>query len=72
MSGSLKGYVDVATHGSWDRMTAEEAVGTTHPVRCPECSEPGKVHKASSNGMKAHFEHNVANPACSLTDRRSK
>jgi hypothetical protein len=38
-------------------------------VRCPACKQLGKVHKASVNGMRAHFEHHVANPECELSYR---
>jgi hypothetical protein len=67
MDANPKSYVELCTFGQWERVSVEVAVGTTHPVRRVECSQPGKVHKQSSNGMRAHFEHNEANPACSLS-----
>jgi hypothetical protein len=69
METNAKSYVEICTFGQWDRISVEEAVGTTHPTRCIECGKPGRIHKQSSNGMRAHFEHHYANPSCSLSYR---
>jgi hypothetical protein len=69
MGDDRKSFVEIATFGRWDRVPVEDAVGTTKPVRCTECGQPGRIHKQSANGMRAHFEHHEANPACSLSYR---
>lgn len=35
-------------------------------LRCIECHGPVKPHKQGINGMRAHFEHLVGHPGCSL------
>lgn len=34
---------------------------------CIECGERVRVHRASKNGMAAHFEHIDGNESCSLS-----
>ena len=67
-----KNYVEVATFGQWKRVPVETVVGTTHPTRCIECGRPVRIHKQSSNGMRAHFEHHSTNPSCSLSYRAAE
>lgn len=64
-----KSHVEVVQRGTWHLMPVEDVVGMNAGVRCPACKQLGKVHKASVNGMRAHFEHHVANPECELSYR---
>lgn len=47
MSVNAKDFVEIeSTPGHWERVSVKDAVGTTNPVRCPECHQPGKVQGA--------------------------
>jgi hypothetical protein len=56
-----KQFVEIATFGQWDPVRVEDAVGTTHPKRCP--------FVFSQSTEYSHFEHDVRNPAFGLTYR---
>ena len=64
-----KSHVEVVRDGKWHLMPVETAVGMKAGVRCSSCKQLGKVHRASVNGMRAHFEHYEANPECELSYR---
>ena len=64
-----KTRVEIVRHGVWHLIPVEAAVGLNTGIRCPACKQIGKVHKASVNGMRAHFEHNEAIPECELSYR---
>ena len=36
--------------------------------RCTECDEPVRPHKKGTTGQAAHFEHEVRNPECTLSE----
>ncbi len=38
-------------------------------MRCRECHGAVRAHKASTDGMRAHFEHLVGHAGCSLSYR---
>lgn len=54
----------------WKVITVAEALATEQRGRCIECKEPVRPHRASVNGMAAHFEHLDGNPSCSRSDAR--
>ncbi|TDU00784.1 hypothetical protein DFO45_0288 [Azorhizobium sp. AG788] len=55
--------------GGWEAVGVEEALGLPSSLlkRCPECHGRVRVHRASVNGMRAHFEHMEAHRGCSLS-----
>jgi hypothetical protein len=57
--------------GTWRVITVQQALDTVETdARCIECHEPVRAHKASVNGMAAHFEHRDKNVRCSLLSGR--
>ena len=54
----------------WVVISVDEALRTDGAKRCVECQGPVRPHKASNNGMAAHFEQLSRNPNCSLSDNR--
>jgi len=52
----------------WQTMTIEEAMRKEGPYRCPECTKPVRLHKASVDGTNpAHAEHRRGSNTCSLS-----
>ena len=54
--------------GKWRVLTVGEvlALGNQPTLRCVECNGRVRAHNEANNGMRAHFEHRVAHPGCSL------
>jgi len=52
--------------GKWVPITIDEALKLPrdHLKRCSECHGRVRAHRASINGMRAHFEHRVAHAGC--------
>jgi hypothetical protein len=61
---------EVKVGGDWKRLTLDQALelDPSRLKRCPECHGQVRLHKASIDGMVAHFEHYERNPGCSLGD----
>lgn len=72
MANPDKSSIEIVERGVWRMIPVEDAVGMKTGMRCPSCKQLGKVHKASVNGMRAHFEHNEANPECELSYRSAE
>lgn len=58
---------EIQVRDGWSMLTIEQALelNPSLPKRCPECRGQVRGHRASSNGMRAHFEHIQAHPGCS-------
>jgi hypothetical protein len=61
---------EVKVWGDWKHLTLDQALelDPSRLKRCPECHGQVRLHKASIDGMVAHFEHYERNPGCSLGD----
>jgi hypothetical protein len=52
----------------WETIEVVQALGFEGPFRCPECLQPVRLHKASSDGANpAHAEHRVGSKTCTLS-----
>lgn len=54
---------------TWHLINVEDALTkyAERELRCPECHGAVKPHKAAADGTtRAHFEHKVGHPGCSL------
>ena len=53
--------------GGWGPIAVSDALELNPALlkRCLECHGQVRAHRASNNGMKAHFEHIEAHPGCS-------
>jgi hypothetical protein len=52
----------------WHTVPIEEAMRKEGPYRCPECTKPVRLHKASVDGTNpAHAEHRKGSNTCSLS-----
>jgi fumarylacetoacetate (FAA) hydrolase family protein len=67
-----KSHVRMLIGSHWHPVPVEEALGTAGEKRCPVCDKPVRIHRASTNGMRIHFEHHPGNPLCELSHRRSR
>jgi hypothetical protein len=47
------------------RVDAALGINSERVKRCPECHGRVRAHKASVDGMRAHFEHFEAHAGCS-------
>ena len=57
----------------WETVSIHDAMRLEGPFRCPECRQPVRLHKASSDGSSpAHAEHRVGSTMCSLAHRFEK
>jgi hypothetical protein len=54
----------------WASLKIDDAIGLNPDIlkRCIECHGKVRAHRASTNGMRAHFEHVDAHSGCSLGD----
>jgi len=69
--GPMESYCEIQSgDAEWYRTTVDEALAIRAAdkmarVRCPAGHGPVRLHKASINGAKAHFEHRRRQPNCS-------
>ncbi len=65
----MRDTCEIKAFKQWHSITLEAALTTyaRREFRCPECQGQIRAHKEGSSGVpRAHFEHLVANPGCSL------
>jgi hypothetical protein len=61
---------EVRIRREWTCVTIDDALrlDANKVMRCPACHGRVKAFHASTNGMRAHFEHYVAHPGCPRGD----
>jgi hypothetical protein len=61
---------EVRIRREWTRVTIDDALrlDADKVMGCPACHGRVKAFHASTNGMRAHFEHYVAHPGCPKGD----
>jgi hypothetical protein len=64
----MEDLCELKTKDGWARLDIHQALALNPELskRCPECHGAVRAHKASNNGMRAHFEHIISHAGCSL------
>jgi hypothetical protein len=59
---------EIKIGGDWTVVGIDDALRSygDEIKRCPECHGRVRAHKAGTTDQRAHFEHMVANPGCTL------